>query len=146
MGCFPQMEELVGTRNPHASNDFLLLLHRLPGPDSAHDNRKYDLSYLKKAIFYFVLREEDVEKELCCRFYAACFCCSPLGNLKASFCAEINIFFPPEAAACSFICLYHALWCFSLPRSSVFRSSASKRSSPSATAFTIPMICPGSGH
>lgn len=97
MGCFPQMEELVGTRNPHASNDFLLLFHRLPGPNSAHGDRKYNLFYLKRLVFlfYFVLCEEDVvENELCCRFYAARFCCSPLGNLKASSCAGINIFFP----------------------------------------------------
>lgn len=55
MGCFPQMEELVGTRNPHASNDFLLLLHRLPGPNSAHGDRKYNLFYLKRLVFYFIL-------------------------------------------------------------------------------------------
>lgn len=52
MGCFPQMEELVGARNPHASNDLLLLLHRLPGPNSAHDHRKYNLFYLKKTFFF----------------------------------------------------------------------------------------------
>lgn len=82
-GRFPQMEELVGTRNPHASNDFLLLLHRLPGPNSAHDNRKYNLFCLKRAVFYFIL--------ICVRKMS--LCCSPPGNLKASSCARINIFF-----------------------------------------------------
>lgn len=40
-GCFPQVEELVGPRNPHTSNDLLLLLHRLPGSNSADGNCKY---------------------------------------------------------------------------------------------------------
>lgn len=101
MGCFPQVEELVGARNPHASDDLLLLLHRLPGPNSAHGHRKYNLFYLKSWVFFpidLVFCEGDVvENEPCCRFDAA-RCCSLLGNLKASSCAGINIF-PPEAAA-----------------------------------------------
>lgn len=50
-GCFPQVEELVGARNPHASDDLLLLLHCLPGPNSAHGNRKYNPFYLKSCFF-----------------------------------------------------------------------------------------------
>lgn len=36
-----QMEELVGTRDPHPSYDLLLLPHHLPGPHGAHDDCEY---------------------------------------------------------------------------------------------------------
>lgn len=91
MGCFPQMEELVGTRNSHPSNDFLLLLHCLPGSNSTHDNRKF-------LHFFNLLCEEDVETELHWRFYGTRFCCSPLSNLEASSYAAITIFSPESAA------------------------------------------------
>lgn len=101
-----QMEELVGTRNPHASNDLLLLLHRLPGPNSAHGNCKYNLFYLKMIVLLFCFVGSDVD-ELFWRFYAYAisvsllptklFCWSPLGKFKAW---SSNFF--PEAAA--FIC------------------------------------------
>lgn len=52
----PQVEELVGARNPHAGHDLLLLLHRLPGPNRADGYREYNLFHLKKAcLFYFIL-------------------------------------------------------------------------------------------
>lgn len=40
---FRQMEELVGTRNPHSSHDLLLLLHHLPGPHGAYDDCEYSM-------------------------------------------------------------------------------------------------------
>lgn len=47
-GCFPQVEELVGPRHPHTGNDLLLLLHRLPGSNSADGNCKYKPFYIKR--------------------------------------------------------------------------------------------------
>lgn len=97
-----QMEELVGTRNPHASNDLLLLLHCLPGPNSAHGNCKYNLFYLKTIV--------RAALEVLCICYMSLsllptklFCWSPLGKFKAW---SSNFF--PEAA--SFI--WYRLLCF----------------------------------